>query len=218
MALNSSREPGILDKKESELREDFLYQVSCIPGGEKIKKCIQCGTCTGSCPVSYTMDIPPREIIALFRAGDIESILNSRTIWTCASCYACTVRCPSGIKVTDILYALKRTAMDENLFPKRFPVYVLSKSFVTVTNLFGRSYEIGLLLSFYLRTNPFKLLGMAPLAYRLWRKGRIGIFPKRVKQRKELAKILREAEIMEMIVPVAGRVPSPASRKQRTAA
>ena len=218
MALNSSKEPGILDKKESELREDFLYQVSCIPGGEKIKKCIQCGTCTGSCPVSYTMDIPPREIIALFRAGDIESILNSRTIWTCASCYACTVRCPSGIKVTDILYALKRTAMDQNLFPKRFPVYVLSKSFVSMTNLFGRSYEIGLLLSFYLKTNPLKLVGMIPLAFRLWRKGRIGVFPKRVKQGKQLAKILREAEIMEMIVPVATGTSSSAAHKTSRAA
>lgn len=201
MALNSSKEPGILDKKESELRAAFLYQVSNIPGGEKIKKCIQCGTCTGSCPVSYTMDISPREIIALFRAGDIESILASRTIWTCASCYACTVRCPSGIKVTDILYALKRMAMEKDLFPKRFPVYVLSKSFVSMTNLFGRSYELGLLLSFYLKTNPLKLLGLLPLGYRLWRKGRIGVIPKRIKKRKQLSEILREAEIMEMIVP-----------------
>ncbi len=202
MELTVSSKPGILDKKESELRTAFLYQVSNIPGGEKIKKCIQCGTCTGSCPVSYTMDISPREVIALFRAGDIESILNSRTIWTCASCYACTVRCPSGIKVTDILYALKRMAMDNDLFPKRFPVFVLSKSFVAMTNLFGRSYEIGLLLTYYLRTNPLKLLGMLPLGYRLWRKGRIGVFPKRIKQRKELSAILREAEIMEKIVPV----------------
>lgn len=201
MALNSSKEPGILDKKESELRAAFLYQVSNIPGGEKIKKCIQCGTCTGSCPVSYTMDISPREIIALFRAGDIESILASRTIWICASCYACTVRCPSGIKVTDILYALKRMAMEKDLFPKRFPVYVLSKSFVSMTNLFGRSYELGLLLSFYLKTNPLKLLGLLPLGYRLWRKGRIGVIPKRIKKRKQLSEILREAEIMEMIVP-----------------
>lgn len=201
MALNSSKEPGILDKKESELRAAFLYQVSNIPGGEKIKKCIQCGTCTGSCPVSYTMDISPREIIALFRAGDIESILASRTIWTCASCYACTVRCPSGIKVTDILYALKRMAMEKDLFPKRFPVYVLSKSFVSMTNLFGRSYELGLLLSFYLKTNPLKLLGLLPLGYRLWRKGSIGVIPKRIKKRKQLSEILREAEIMEMIVP-----------------
>jgi heterodisulfide reductase subunit C len=191
-----------LDKKESELRAAFLYQVSNIPGGEKIKKCIQCGTCTGSCPVSYTMDISPREIIALFRAGDLESIFFSRTIWICASCYACTVRCPQGIKVTDILYALKRMAMEKDLFPKKLPVYALSRSFVSMSNLFGRSYEIGLLLLYYLKTKPLKLFSLLPLGYKLMKKGRIGVLPKRVKRRKELSKILKEAEIMEMIVPV----------------
>jgi len=202
MALHTSREPGELDKKESELRAAFLYQVSNIPGGEKIKKCIQCGTCTGSCPVSYTMDISPREIIALFRAGDLESIFFSRTIWICASCYACTVRCPQGIKVTDILYALKRMAMEKDLFPKKLPVYALSRSFVSMSNLFGRSYEIGLLLLYYLKTKPLKLFSLLPLGYKLMKKGRIGVLPKRVKRRKELSKILKEAEIMEMIVPV----------------
>ncbi len=179
MALNTSKEPGALDKKESELRATFLYQVSNIPGGDKIKKCIQCGTCSGSCPVSYTMDIPPREIIALFRAGDLESIFNSRTIWICASCYACTVRCPMGIKVTDILYALKRMAMEKDLFPKKLPVFALSKSFVTMTNLFGRGYEVGLLVLYYLKTKkPLKLIAMAPFGLRMFKKGRIGLFPK----------------------------------------
>ncbi len=202
MALNPTNQPGSLDKKESELRATFLYQVSNIPGGDKIKKCIQCGTCSGSCPVSYTMDIPPREIIALFRAGDLGSIFNSRTIWICASCYACTVRCPMGIKVTDILYALKRMAIEKGLFPGKLPVFALSKSFVAMTNLFGRGYEVGLLVLYYLRTKQLlKLIGMAPFGLRMFRKGRIGLFPKAIRRRKQLSQILKEAEIMEMIVP-----------------
>ena len=194
-------EPGALSKKESELRATFLYQVSNIPGGKKIKRCIQCGTCTGSCPVSYMMDITPREVIALFRAGDIESILNSRTIWTCASCYACTVRCPSGIKVTDILYALKRLAMESRVFPEKFPVYALSRSFVSVMNIFGKSYEPGLILLYYLKTNPVKLISMLPFTFRMWRKGRINWLPKRIRDRKRFAAMMKEAQIMENIIP-----------------
>jgi len=194
--------PGQLGDKERKLRSFFLQQVSNIPGGESIKKCIQCGCCTGSCPVSYMMDITPREVIALFRAGDIESILSSRTIWICASCYACTVRCPQGVQVTDILYALKRLAMDQKIFPKRFPVYALSQSFVNLTNRFGRSYEPGLIILYALKTNPFKLLGMLPLFIKLLMKGRIGIFPERIKKTEAFSRILKEAEIMEMIVPV----------------
>ena len=193
---------GVYSQKENELRNSLLLQVANIPGGESIKKCIQCGSCTGSCPVSYTMDITPREIIALFRARDIESILSSRTIWICASCYACTIRCPQGVQVTDILYALKRLAIEQKIFPKRFPVYSLSKSFVYLANRFGRSYEPGLIVAYFLKTNPFKLLGMIPLFLKLFFKGRIGILPKKIKGSKNFSKILQEAEIMEMVVPV----------------
>ncbi len=194
--------PGKLGEKEKKLRDSFLEQVNNIPGGESLKKCIQCGTCTGACPVSYMMDITPREVIALFRAGDIESILSSRTIWICASCYACTVRCPQGVMVTDILYALKRLAIENKIFPKRFPVFALSKSFVSITNIFGRSYEPGLIMLYFLRTNPFKLLGMMPLFIKLALKGRIGFLPHKIKSAKKFSLILKEAEVMENIVPL----------------
>ncbi|MBS3818952.1 4Fe-4S dicluster domain-containing protein [bacterium] len=188
-------------KKEKRLEDSFIQQVYNIPGGESINKCIQCGVCTGSCPVSYTMDITPREIIALYRSEDIESILTSRTIWICASCYACTVRCPQGVQVTDIIYALKRLAMEQKIFPKRFPVHALSNTFVNLTNHFGRSYEPGLLVSYYLKTNPFKLLGMLPLFLKLISKGRIGLLPQKIRDKKGLSRILNEGQIMESIVP-----------------
>ncbi len=194
--------PGMLNEKEKELRNSFLLQVKNIPGGESIKKCIQCGTCTATCPVSYTMDITPREIIALFRAKDIDTILSSRTIWICASCYSCTVRCPQGVKVTDIIYSLKRLAIENEIFPKKFPVYALSNSFVWFVNHLGLSYEPGLLVSYYLRTNPFKLLGMVPLFLKLVKNGRIGFFPKKIKNKKSFSKLLKEAEIVENIIPM----------------
>ncbi|MBD3414528.1 MAG: 4Fe-4S dicluster domain-containing protein [Candidatus Aminicenantes bacterium] len=194
--------PGLLDEKEKELRNSFLLQVQNIPGGESIKKCIQCGTCTATCPVSYTMDITPREIIALFRAKEIDTILASRTIWICASCYSCTVRCPQGVKVTDIIYTLKRLALENEIFPQKFPVYALSNSFVWLVNRLGLSYEPGLIVSYYLKTNPFKLLGMFPMFIKLALKGRIGFFPKKIKKTKNLSKMLKEAEILENIIPM----------------
>jgi len=189
-------------KKDNKWRAAFLQQLANIPGGESIKKCIQCGCCTGSCPVSYTMDITPREVVALFRAGDMESILSSRTIWICASCYACTVRCPQGVKITDILYALKRVAIENKIYSKKFPIPALSKSFVFLVNRYGRSYEPGLILLYFLKTNPVKLLGMVPLFLKLLFKGRIGLFPEKIEAKERFSQMIAEAEIMEMIVPV----------------
>jgi heterodisulfide reductase subunit C len=191
---SGDRKPGMITRKESDLRSAFLQQVMDIPGGEKINRCIQCGTCSGSCPVAYAMDLQPRELIGLFRAGLIEKILQSRTIWICASCYQCTARCPSGIKVTDIMYALKRLAMERKIYPDKFPVYVLSSKFVDNVNRYGRNFEIGLMMQFYLKADPMKLLHMAPMGMKLMKLGRIHLSPKRIHAINDIRKIIAKAD------------------------
>jgi len=193
--------PGLLTASERELRKTFLEQAHLVPGGERISQCLQCGTCTGSCPVSYAMDISPRKVIALFRAGEIEEILRSHTIWICASCYMCTTRCPQGIKITDILYALKRTAMEKKLYPDRYPVYLLSKSFVNLVNRYGRNHEILLLVSYHLRRNPLALLRLLPLGWALWRRGRVRLSPAKIAGVKAIRQILSASEALEVPRP-----------------
>lgn len=195
---NTERIPGSLSPSERELKKTFLEQAHLVPGGERISRCLQCGTCTGSCPVSYAMDISPRMVIALFRAGEVEEILRSRTIWICASCYMCTTRCPQGIKITDILYALKRTAMEAKLYPERFPVYLLSKNFVRIVNRYGRNHEILLLVRYYLRRNPFGLLRLLPLGWSLLRKGRVTMLPSKIRGVAAIREILRASQALEL--------------------
>ena len=190
--------PGSLPASERELRKTFLQQAHLVPGAERITRCLQCGTCTGSCPVSYVMDISPRKVIALFRAGQIEEILRSRTIWICASCYMCTTRCPQAIKITDLLYALKRTAMDKKLYPDRFPVYLLSKNFVRLVNHYGRNQEILLLLLYYLKRNPLELLRMLPMGWSLIKRGRVSLFPSKIQGVQAIRKILSASKALEL--------------------
>jgi heterodisulfide reductase subunit C len=189
--------PGELSAREKELRAAFLAEVTRIPGGDRLRRCIQCGSCSGSCPVSEVMDVQPRGIVAYFRAGDLEAILRSRTIWLCASCYACTVRCPAGIKVTDLIYALKRMALERRIQARSLPIYALSQEFVRVVGRHGRNHELELLVRYLLRKGPLRLLAMAPLGLRLIRAGRWQWFPKRVKDRKGLRRILARAGQME---------------------
>ena len=198
MKIEDIRIPGKLSKRESELRRSFLEQVEIIPGGDKIKTCLQCGTCSGSCPLSYAMDIMPRELIALFRAGDIETILKSRTIWICASCYSCQTRCPSSIKVTDIIYALKRTAMESNLYSKKFPVHSLSNSFTKSIYRFGRLNEPRLMLLYFLKTGFWKAFSFIPLGIKMMRKNRLELKAVRIKQITGLRKIMKKAEKLDI--------------------
>lgn len=189
--------PGALRESERTLRRRFLEEAQLVPGADRIARCLQCGTCTGSCPVSYAMDISPRTVIALFRAGEIEQILRSRTIWICASCHMCTTRCPQGIKITDVLYALKRTAMGSRLYPERFPVYLLAKDFVRIVNHYGRNHEILLVLRYHLKRNPLQLLRDLPLAISLLRKGRFSVFPSAIRDVAAIRKILGASRALE---------------------
>ncbi len=189
--------PGVLPQAEKELREAFLTEAARIPGGELLNRCIQCGTCSGSCPVTYAMDYSPRQVIAMFRAGAIEPLLRSRTIWICASCYSCTTRCPADIKITDLLYALKRIAIEKKIFPRRFPVYVLSETFTDMVRRHGRNHETGLLLRFFLKTRPFKLLSMAKDGLALWWHGRMPFKPRKIRGLEGLRRIIAKAETFD---------------------
>jgi heterodisulfide reductase subunit C len=198
MKRTNNHLPGVMSRKETELHQIFLNQVHDIPAGERIKRCLQCGTCTGSCPVSYAMDISPRELIALFRAGEMETIMKSRTIWICASCYACTTRCPSGIKITDTIYALKRTAMEKHFESAAPQVQILANLFIQNLMSYGRLHEGTLIRKYYTKTNVFKLFDFIPLGMKMWKTKRIAVMPTKIKSHESLSRIIKKAQEIEM--------------------
>jgi heterodisulfide reductase subunit C len=187
--------PAVLPRRESDLRAAYWDQVRTFPDGDKVRNCIQCGTCTGSCPVSYAMDISPRQLVALFRAGFLEEILRSRSIWICASCYACTVRCPVGIRVTDNIYALKRVATRMGVLPD-FPAHVMAEVFAGNVWRFGRNWELWLGIRYLLQAQPTALVSprMLRFALAMLRRRRLGILPGRIKRVGEIRAIIRRAE------------------------
>ena len=183
------------------LTDVFLEDIYSIPGGEKLKECIQCGTCSASCPTSYAMDYTPREVIAALRAGMLDRVLKSNTIWLCTSCYSCTVRCPSGVKITDMMYELKRLAIEFKLATKDEKAPVVSKLFVDLVDRNGRISEVSLVSKFILKTNPFAFLGMIPRASKLFRRGRMPLVPHKIEGTKQLEK---SAEIVSEIAGLHG--------------
>lgn len=163
-----------------ELTDEFMEAIDSWPDGEKIKQCIQCGTCSSSCPTSYAMDYTPRQIIAAVRAGLLDRVLNSNTVWMCSSCYECTVRCPSGIKLTDVMYQLKSLGVKHGLLPKGVTAPAMQRAFVAQVQSSGRNAEVGLMRRFFMSTNPFRGLKNLPLAWALFRKGRLSLKSSRV--------------------------------------
>jgi heterodisulfide reductase subunit C len=136
------------------------------------------------------MDYTPRRIIAMVREGFRQDVLSSQTIWLCASCYACRVRCPRDINITDVMYALKREAIRNHLYPKNFPIPVLACAFFDMVQKRGRSAEFWLVFSMAMRTNPLILLAMMRTGWHLWRTGRLSVGMDQIRGVEELQKAL----------------------------
>ncbi len=181
-------------KYEAELDRDFVRWLTSTPLGEKVRQCIQCGACSGSCPMSIYMDYTPRKLIALAREGFKDEVLRSYTIWLCASCYACTVECPVQISITDLMYMLRERAIAEGLYPRRFPTPVYAQEFMEMVAGRGRSVESLLVVKANMRLGLWDLVKLAPLGWKLWRKGRIGMTADCVKDRSQIKQMLDALE------------------------
>lgn len=173
--------------------KEFATEIMSYPGGEKIMACMQCGTCTGSCPSSHAMQYTPRKLIALIRANQRETVLNSLDIWKCASCYSCTARCPRGIKFTDIMYILKNLAWQEQKTGQNKDISTFYSAFQDLIEKNGRMNESQLVMKYSMKTNPFKMFEFAPLGFKLLSKGRVAVQSAAIKNSNQVRQILKMA-------------------------
>ena len=92
----------------------FKSDVAAHPGGDNIKLCFACGTCTAGCPVSaIDPEYNPRKIIRQILLGMRKEVLSSEVIWRCVQCYSCTAKCPQNVKFRDVMKALREMAAAE---------------------------------------------------------------------------------------------------------
>ncbi len=83
---------------------EFLTQLDTGPDRKTVLNCMQCGMCSGSCPLGDVMEYPPRQMILNARSGYLDDVLKSASLWMCIGCYTCSYRCPRAIELTDGLW------------------------------------------------------------------------------------------------------------------
>ena len=159
------------------------------PIEEEVALCYQCGTCSGACPVTAAggMDYTPRAIMRMIQAGMEKEVLSSQTIWTCASCYACVVRCPRDIEITDVMTQLRNLALEKGYKAREGKVY--NESFMGIVRQHGRMWEPRLVVQYNLLTNPLNLLGLAPIGLKMVLKRKLRFLPDHPKGRSQIRRI-----------------------------
>lgn len=166
--------------------------------GEPLEKCIQCGTCSGTCPVADFMDHTPLRLIGMINANMKKEVLESNTYWFCASCFHCTVRCPSEIDIAGLMYGLKRYSIWKHQYPDDAVGPVFSETFVKSILRSGRSYEPVLAPSYIFSYGVREFLNEAQTATNLMLKGRLPVLPARIKRLENFKKMANR------IIPMGG--------------
>jgi heterodisulfide reductase subunit B len=144
--------------------------------GENVYLCYQCVKCTSGCPVVEFFDWQPNQIMRAVQFGDEEIALHSQTPWLCAACQTCTTRCPQGLDINGIMEFLTRESVSRGIKPTVPETRVFNEAFMREINIWGRSYEPGLMAEMKLR-NPKGLLDDLDLYVRMLKKGKVGFFP-----------------------------------------
>jgi len=82
-------------------------------GGEEVKMCFQCGTCTASCPSGRRTSYRVRKLMRQAQLGLKDEIIGKEELWDCTTCYTCVERCPRAVPIVDIITALRNIAVSE---------------------------------------------------------------------------------------------------------
>ncbi|MFH1756557.1 MAG: 4Fe-4S dicluster domain-containing protein [Pseudomonadota bacterium] len=166
----------------------FLEEVVAVSGVD-IRACYQCQKCSAGCPVVSAMDILPSHIIRQIQYGRREKVLGSGSIWICASCHTCSVRCPNDIDFARVMDSLRHIALGSGVVAGEKEIPVFHKVFLDSIRGTGRIHELSLILRFKLKTRDF--FKDAGLGWQMFRRGKIKLLPSGFAGSKEVKEIFR---------------------------
>lgn len=182
-------------------------QIVAQKSNAHLNRCYQCYTCALGCPVAYTTEHTPNQIIRLIQLGQKQRVLNSDLIWLCASCETCAARCPNGIEIVKIMDVLRIMSLAEKPGREVKDIAYTHRIFIKLIALFGRMYELGYIMGMKL-VNPRSLLPGkalledAILGYRMFTRGKLHLLPHKTHGAEHIQKIMQRIEAQKKAAEV----------------
>ncbi len=90
----------------TENRDRLKEQVLRTSGVNPLK-CMRCGKCSGTCPSYDEMEYHPHQFVYMVEKGEIEKLMQSKSIYKCLSCFACVERCPRSVEPAKLVEAIR---------------------------------------------------------------------------------------------------------------
>ena len=93
--------------------------------GVNLRKCMKCGKCSATCPSYDEMEYHPHQFVYMVERGDIETLMQSKSIYKCLTCFACVDRCPRNVEPAKVVEAVRLAAVrqqgNNHMNPNQIP-------------------------------------------------------------------------------------------------
>lgn len=143
--------------------------------GAPVSACLQCHKCSTGCPVGPEMDLLPSQVMRLVQLGQEEALLTSEAIWLCASCSACTARCPMEIDIAGVMDTLRMLAVERKAAVPDKHVQQFNETFLGSVKRHGRVFELGMMTAYKIKSGDlFSDMDKAP---KMFAKGKLSLIP-----------------------------------------
>lgn len=172
--------------------ETFLEEVNSRIDGVPIQRCYHCRKCTAGCPVAFAMDYNPNTIIKMIQMGRRDEVLNSSTIWLCASCETCVTRCPNEVDIARMMDVLREMAIESEVRIKEKNILKFHEAFLSNVKMGGRINEPLMIVNYKLKSGDY-FSDMA-LGISMFMKGKLSLLSPRTKDMKSVKKIFEETK------------------------
>jgi heterodisulfide reductase subunit C len=140
------------------------------------------------------MDLQPNQVLRLIQINDRGSLLRASTMWICASCQTCSVRCPENIDIAKIMDALRKLALEAGGPLGEKQVVKFDEIFLDTIRKRGRVHELELVLRNNLANlQPFKDAQLGPV---MFMKGKLSLLGHKIKEVGKVREIFKNSKRM----------------------
>jgi len=172
--------------------QTFLEEVNERIGGVPIQSCYHCRKCTAGCPIAFAMEYNPNQIIKMIQMGMRDRVLNSSTIWLCASCETCVTRCPNEVDIARMMDVLREMAIESDVDVKEKNILKFHEAFLSSVKSGGRINEPLMIVNYKLKSGDY-FSDMA-MGLSMFMKGKLSLFSPKTKDIKSVRKIFEETK------------------------
>jgi heterodisulfide reductase subunit C len=138
------------------------------------------------------MDVQPNQVLRLIQINDQEALFRCSTIWICASCQTCSVRCPEEIDIAKIMDSLRKLALEAKVPLGEEKVVKFDEIFLDSIRKRGRVHELELVMRYNLALRqPFKDAHLGPL---MLSRGKLGLLGHKIKEVARIREIFKKSK------------------------